>query len=132
MILAGGSIVHNQSHAVAGYYRFQNMTTCERAPPGMYMDDNRSDLGNGTFNATHGSIRRRSLLYLVGNMRRWLQQQASNVTAAESLFPVRACLFVNTPGIACMIACRHPKACVTSLNSQPLRPNTQHRFLASC
>lgn len=69
-----------------GYYRFSNMTDCERAPPGMHMDD-RGDAAGTTRRLlfedsafTQASLRKRSLMYLAHNMRRYLQNQSANDT----------------------------------------------------
>ena len=63
----------------SGYYRLNNMTTCERAPPGMYLDDQGDARGasrrllqeDPAF--AEASVRKRSLVYLVHNMRRHLE-----------------------------------------------------------
>lgn len=80
-----------------GYYRLQNMTDCARAPPGMHMND-QFDSYNVYPDITNGTIRRRSLLYLVGNMRRYLQQQKQNDSNPTSTFPIPAQLKFCAPG----------------------------------
>jgi len=81
-----------------GYYRFQNMTDCARAPPGMHVNEEFYSL-NVYPDITNGTIRRRSLLYLVGNMRRYLQQQQQqNDSNPTSAFPLPAQLLSCAPG----------------------------------
>lgn len=69
----------------SGYYRFNNMTDCERAPPGMYTDD-QFDATNATRRLleepafAQASPRKRSLMYLAHNMRRYLQEASTNDT----------------------------------------------------
>lgn len=61
-----------------GHYRFSNMTDCERALPGMYMDDH-GDAGGATRRLlrdqpglAQASLRKRSLAYLLHNVRRFI------------------------------------------------------------
>jgi hypothetical protein len=61
-----------------GNYRFNNMTDCESAPPGKYMDDQGE--ASGTMRRllrddpafAQASPRQRTLMYLAHNMRRYL------------------------------------------------------------
>ncbi len=70
----------------SGYYRFSNMTDCERALPGMYMDDQGAARGvtrrlmRDDPGFAQASLRKRSLAYLVHNMRRYLQAASTDDT----------------------------------------------------
>ena len=67
-----------------GYYRLSNMTDCARTGPGMYMDDQGAARGatrrlmRDDPGFAQASLRKRSLAYLVHNMRRYLETASSS------------------------------------------------------
>jgi len=91
----------------AGHFRFSgNMSTCEPALPGWYMDENSGaeNVGSNSFVVTEADgVHRRSLLFLVQNMRRHALEEENNgnTTAAESSFPVPPKLLACQPGMSC-------------------------------
>ena len=74
------------SRCAKGYYRASGMIDCVPAPPGMYMNDQGNDSNNTSSRRllrddpefAQASLRKRTLAYLVHNMRRYLENAAND------------------------------------------------------